>query len=80
MTRELRGLHSILHIAYINNQVLPDHDKEYAMLYAAFTSVAGFDDGSDTPKANKDVLKHKNQNGWWDSMKKEFLAMETKGV
>jgi hypothetical protein len=51
MTRKLRRLHSNLHIAYINNQVLPDHDKEYAMLNAAFNSVAGFDAGNDTPKA-----------------------------
>jgi hypothetical protein len=33
-----------------------------------------------TPKTYRDVLKHANQKGWWDSMKKEFLAMETKGV
>jgi hypothetical protein len=70
MTRKLRGLQSNLHIAYINNQVLPDHDTEYAMLNAAFNSVAGFDDGSDTSKAYKDVLKQKNKTGWWDSMKK----------
>jgi hypothetical protein len=50
------------------------------MLNAAFNSVAGFDDGSDTPKDYKDVLKHKNQIGWWDSMRKEFIPMETKGV
>jgi hypothetical protein len=80
MSRELRGLQSNLHIAYINNQVFPDHDKEHALLNASFNSVAGFDDGSDTPKAYKDVLKHKNQKGWWDSMKKAFLAIETKGV
>jgi hypothetical protein len=61
MTRELRGLQSNLHIAYINNQVLPDHDKEYAMLNAAINSVAGFDYGSDTPKTYRDVLKHSNQ-------------------
>jgi hypothetical protein len=53
MTRELRGLHSNLHIAYINSQVLPDHDQEYAMLIAASNSVAGFDDGSDTQKPTK---------------------------
>jgi hypothetical protein len=50
MTRELRGLQSNLHIAYINNRVLPDYDKEYAMINAAFNSVPGFDDGSDTPR------------------------------
>jgi hypothetical protein len=80
MTRELQGFQSNLHIAYINNQVLPDHEKEYAMLNAAFNSVAGFDNGSDTPKTYRDVLEHANQKGWWDSMKKEFLEMETKGV
>jgi hypothetical protein len=26
------------------------------------------------------VLKLKNQAGWWASMKKEFLAMESNGV
>jgi hypothetical protein len=49
MTRELQGLQSNIHISYINNQVLPDHDKEHAMLNATFCSVAGFDD----------VLQHK---------------------
>jgi hypothetical protein len=77
MTRDLRGIQSSLHFAYINNQVLPDHDKQYAMLNAAFNSVAGLDDGSDTPKTYKDVLQHKNQKVWWDSMKKDFHAMET---
>jgi hypothetical protein len=47
------------------------------MLNAAFNSVAGFDDGSNTPKTYKDVLKHANQKGWWDCMKNEFLAMDT---
>jgi hypothetical protein len=41
MTRALQGLQSNLHIAYINNQVFPDHDKEYAMINAAFNSIAG---------------------------------------
>jgi hypothetical protein len=50
------------------------------MKQAAYNSVAGFDDGSDTPITYKDVLKQKNQTGWWASMKKEFHAMETKGV
>jgi hypothetical protein len=80
MTRKLQGLQSILHIACIKNQVLPDHDKEYAILNAAFNSIAGFDDGSDTPKTYKDVLNHNNPNVWWDSMKEEFHAMETKAV
>jgi hypothetical protein len=49
------------------------------MMQEAFISVAGFDDGSHTLKTYKEVLKHKNQAGWWASMKKEFHAMETKG-
>jgi hypothetical protein len=31
-------------------------------------------------KKYKDVLGHKNQAKWWESMKKDFNAMETKGV
>jgi hypothetical protein len=50
------------------------------MLEAAFNSVAGFDDGSNTPKTYKEVLKHMNQAGWWSSIKKVFHAMETKGI
>jgi hypothetical protein len=50
------------------------------MLSAAFNSIAGFDDGSDTPKNYKDVLGHKNQAKWWESMKKDCNAMETKEV
>jgi Reverse transcriptase (RNA-dependent DNA polymerase) len=50
------------------------------MIQAAFNAVSGFDDCSDTPKNYKEVLKHKNQAGWWASMKNEFHAMETKGV
>jgi hypothetical protein len=46
------------------------YNKEFAMLQAAFNSVSGFDDGSDTPKNYKEVLKRKNQAGWWASMKK----------
>jgi hypothetical protein len=38
------------------------------MLSAAFNSISGFDDGSDTPKNYKDVLGHKNQAKWWESM------------
>jgi Reverse transcriptase (RNA-dependent DNA polymerase) len=49
------------------------------MLNAAFNSIAEFDDGSDTPKTYKDVLKHKNKKEWWDYMKKDFHALETKG-
>jgi hypothetical protein len=33
------------------------------MIQAAFNSVAGFDDGSDTPKNYKELVKHKNQAG-----------------
>jgi Reverse transcriptase (RNA-dependent DNA polymerase) len=50
------------------------------MIQEAFNSVSGFDDCSDAPKNFKEVLKHKNHAGWWASMKKEFHAMETKGV
>jgi Reverse transcriptase (RNA-dependent DNA polymerase) len=50
------------------------------MLSAAFKIIAGFDVGSDTPKNCKDVLGHKNHANWWESMKKELHAMETKGV
>jgi hypothetical protein len=35
------------------------------MIQAFFNSVAGFNDGSDMPITYKDVLKHKNQAGWW---------------
>jgi hypothetical protein len=31
---------------------------------AVFNSIAGFDDGSDTPTNYKDVLGHKNQAKW----------------
>jgi hypothetical protein len=44
------------------------------MLGAAFNSVAGFLDGSGIPENFKDVLGHKNQQGWWESMKREFNA------
>jgi hypothetical protein len=50
------------------------------MISAAFNSFAGFYDGNDTPKTYKDVLSHKNQAKWWESMKKEFHAMESNGV
>jgi hypothetical protein len=75
VSRKLCGLQNSLPISYINNQVSPYHDKEFALLNAGFNSVAGFDDGSHIPKTYKDVLKHKNQKGWWDSMKKEIHAM-----
>jgi hypothetical protein len=45
----LRGLQSI-HVADVNRKVKPDNpDKEYAMLKQGFNTIAGFDDGSDTP-------------------------------
>jgi hypothetical protein len=50
------------------------------MLGAAFNYVAGFDDEGGIPKNFKHGLGHKNQQGWWESMKREFNAMETKGV
>jgi hypothetical protein len=83
MSREERNLQSN-HDAYITH-LLPEtkdqtYKREFAMIQAAFNSVSGFADGSNTPKNFKDVLKHKNQAGWRESMKKEFHAMETKGV
>jgi hypothetical protein len=81
LARELKGLQSRnIHVAEINRQIQPNKDKEFTMLSAAFNSIAGFDDGRDIPKNYKDVLGHKNQSKWWDSMKKEFHAMESKGV
>jgi hypothetical protein len=44
------------------------------MLSAAFNSIEAFDDGSNTPKHFKDVLGHKNQAKWWESMKKGFAC------
>jgi hypothetical protein len=55
-------------------------DKKFTTLSAAFNSMAGFDDGSDLPKNYKDVLGHKNQGIWWESLKQEFHAMESTGV
>jgi Reverse transcriptase (RNA-dependent DNA polymerase) len=82
LSSKLRGLQSNnIQIAYINKQVKADiQDKEYFMLAAAFNSIAPFDDGSGIPKNFKDVLGHKNQLGCWESMKQEFIAMDTKGV
>jgi cytochrome b involved in lipid metabolism len=73
ISREIRSLQSN-HFAYIT-QALPEtkdqaNKNKFAMIQAAFHSVAGFDDGSDTPKTYKEVLKHKNPEGWWSSMKK----------
>jgi hypothetical protein len=73
MSREVRNLQSN-HVAYIKHLLSETEDqvckREFAMIQAAFNSVSGFDDGSDTPKNDKEVLKDKNQAGWWSSMKK----------
>jgi Reverse transcriptase (RNA-dependent DNA polymerase) len=50
------------------------------MLSVACNTIAGSDDGSDTPKIYKEVLGHKNNAKWWESMKREFNAMKSKGV
>jgi hypothetical protein len=51
MKLELKCLQSSnIHAAYINRQIQPDKDIEFMMLGAAFNSIAGFYDGSDTPK------------------------------
>ena len=50
------------------------------MLHAAFNITAGFDDGSNIPKNYNYIQGHKNQDNWWDSMKFEFSAMESKNV
>jgi hypothetical protein len=60
LARALKGLQtSTIHVAYINRQIQPDKDTEITMISAAFNSIAGFDDGSNTPKSYKDVLGHK---------------------
>jgi hypothetical protein len=46
------------------------------MLISTFSSIACFDYGSEYNY----VLKSKDQTGWWNSMKKECHAIETKGV
>jgi Reverse transcriptase (RNA-dependent DNA polymerase) len=82
-SRKVRSLQSN-HVAYITQAQSETKDKayhrEFAMIQAAFPSVTGLDDGNYTPKTNKESLKHKNQAGWWASKKKDFHAMETKGV
>jgi Reverse transcriptase (RNA-dependent DNA polymerase) len=50
------------------------------MLGAAINSIDGFDDGSGIPNNFKNVLGHKKEQGWLESMKRDFNAMETKGV
>jgi hypothetical protein len=37
------------------------------LLNTAFNSVAGFQDRSDTPKNNKELLANKTQVHWWKS-------------
>jgi hypothetical protein len=70
MTQDLKGLHSSnIHFANINRHIKTEKDKELTVLSAAFNYIEGFDDGSDTPKNYKDVLGHKNQDNWWESMK-----------
>jgi hypothetical protein len=80
MSREVRNLQSN-HVAYITHKLPETEDqvykREFDMIQAAFNAVSGFDNGSDTPKNYKEVLKHKNQARWWAPMKKEFHAMET---
>jgi hypothetical protein len=83
ISREVRNLQSN-HVAYITHPLPETKDQVYkrelAMIQAAFNSVSGFEDGSDTPRNYKEVLKHEIQSVWWASMKKEFHAMESKGV
>jgi hypothetical protein len=38
------------------------------------------DDGSESPKKYKDKMKQTDQATFWESMLREFQAMETKGV
>jgi hypothetical protein len=65
MTQALKCLRSSnIHVACINRQILTDNDKVFIMLSAALNTIAGFDDGSATPKSYKDVLGHKNQDKW----------------
>jgi hypothetical protein len=82
MSREIRSIQRN-HVAYITQGIPETRDQVYkikfAMSQASFNSVAGFDDGSDTPNTYKEVLKPKNQSGWWASINKEIHAMETKG-
>jgi hypothetical protein len=72
MSRENLSLQIKL-IAYIFKQVLPEsidkaYEKKFAMIQPASDSVAGLDDGRDTPNTYRDLLMHKNHAGWWESM------------
>jgi glycerol-3-phosphate cytidylyltransferase-like family protein len=73
LSRDHRSL-QINNVAYIT-QALPEtkdqaYKNEFSMIQAAYIPVIGFDDGSDTPKTYKEVLKHKNQAGRWATMKR----------
>jgi hypothetical protein len=57
MSREHKGIQSN-QVAQSNKEVLPEtkeqaYQKKFAMIQAAFHSVAGFDDGSDKPKTTR---------------------------
>jgi hypothetical protein len=39
--------------------------KKFSVIQAAFNSFAGFDDGSNTPKTYKEVMKLRKLAGWW---------------
>jgi hypothetical protein len=50
------------HVAFVNRQGIPDtSDKECAFVDFSLHTIAGYNDGSDTPMNFKDVLGHKNQ-------------------
>jgi hypothetical protein len=67
--------------AMISSALKFDTEQEYALSNSDYSLVvAGFEDGSDVPKSYKDVIGHRNQDKWWEAMKEEFKAMETKGV
>jgi hypothetical protein len=82
MSRELKGLPGN-HVACLTNKSYHSpktnaYQSEFAMMQAAINSFAGFNVGSDTQKAFKDVLSRKNQAGCWASMEKAFHTMEIK--
>jgi hypothetical protein len=57
-----------------------EEELETQMLSSAFGLIAGFDDGSNTPKTYKDIVNHPRKDEWWLSMKKEFESMTSKQV
>jgi hypothetical protein len=68
MSRELRSLQSsrVAYLAYLPPETKDQaYQREFAMIQAAFNSIAGIDDGSNTPKNYKELFKHKNQARWW---------------